>query len=223
MIHAEKPFIFNKCVIIPKPTGKIAKNLKDLRKMIAEVSSASIYHHTYQCFLKGHALEYTNDFAQWAGESVGAKALCEHLSIIDPYEFKDIEDLREKLLEVIDGYLAERLPGPHPCVPGKEFFFNEGFTEISPAGMRARNLVEFQIAMKSLEKGSIYYHFYDARARNGVDDFSAWMLDALGNEKLAGKIKSIDPFIHDMEEVRTHIIEAIDDELRREAEEGDMF
>ena len=89
--------------------------------------------------------------------------------------------------------------------------------------MRVRNLAEFQIAMKSLEKGSIYYHFYEARVRHGVDDFSAWMLEALGNEKLASKIKSIDPFMHNAEEVRTHIIEAVEDALRSEIGEGDTL
>ena len=53
---------------------------------------------------------------------------------------------------------------------------------------------------------AIYYNFYDARARHGVDVFSSWMLDALGKEKLADKIKSIDPLMHGTEEVRTHII-----------------
>ncbi len=222
MIHAEEPFIFNKCIVIPKAIGKNAKNLEELREMIAEVKPASIYHHTYQCFLRSHIPEYTNDFAQWTGESLEARTLSEHLCIIDPYEFRDIEDLRKKLLEVIDDY-RERFPGRGDVVPGNEFFFNEGITISSPAGMRVRNLIELQIAMKSLEKGSIYYHFYEARARNGVDDFSAWMLDALGKKQLASKIKAIDPFMHSTEEIRTHIIEAIDDELKREVEEGETF
>ncbi|MDA8325798.1 MAG: DUF5752 family protein [Nitrospiraceae bacterium] len=222
MIQAAKPFIFNQCITIPKATGKWAKNLKELKEKIAVISPVSIYHHTYQYFLKGHILEYTNDFAQWAGESLEARALSEHLSIVDPYEFNDIEDLRKKLLNVIDDYM-ERFTGPRDAVQGNEFFFNEGFTIIFPAGMKVRNLAEFQIAIKSLEKGSIYYHFYDARARHGVDDFSTWMLDALGKGKLAAKIKSIDPFMHNTEEVRAHIIEAVGDELRSEAEEGDTL
>ncbi len=222
MRQAVKPFIFNQCISIPKATGKWAKNLKELKKMIVAVSPDSIYHHTYQYFLKGRILEYTNDFAQWAGESLEERALSEHLSIIDPYEFNNIEDLRKKLLDVIDDYM-ERFTSPKDAFPGNEFFFNEGLTVISPAGMRVRNLAEFQIAMKSLEKGSIYYHFYEARVRHGVDDFSAWMLEALGNEKLASKIKSIDPFMHNAEEVRTHIIEAVEDALRSEIGEGDTL
>ena len=123
MIQAAKPFIFYQCISIPKATGKWAKNLKELKKMIVAVSPDSIYHHTYQYFLKGHILEYTNDFAQWAGESLEERALSEHLSIIDPYEFNNIEDLRKKLLDVIDDYM-ERFTSPKDAFPGNEFFFN---------------------------------------------------------------------------------------------------
>ncbi|MDA8090792.1 MAG: DUF5752 family protein [Nitrospiraceae bacterium] len=222
MIQETRPFIFNQCITIPRATGMKAKNLKELRGIIAVISQDSIYHHTYQYFLKGHILEYTNDFAHWAGESLEARALSEHLSIIDPYEFKDIESLRRQLLDVIDGHM-ERFAEPRDAIAGNEFFFNEGFTVIFPAGMRANNLAEFLMAMKSLEGGAIYYHFYEARARHAVDDFSTWMLDTLKKKKLAGKIKSIDPFMLSREGVRAHIIGFVEDELRSEVEEGDTL
>ena len=65
------------CVSIVKSTGKSAKNLSELRKMISEVGDESIFHHVYQYFLKGHILEYTNDFAHWAGEHLEESALAE--------------------------------------------------------------------------------------------------------------------------------------------------
>ncbi|MDA8388783.1 MAG: DUF5752 family protein [Nitrospiraceae bacterium] len=210
-----KPFEFNQCISIAKATGKKAKNLKELREIISAVSPASIHHHTYQYFLKGHVLEYTNDFAQWAGESLEERALSEHLSIVDPYDFKNIEELRKELLNVIDGYM-ERFAPPRDAVPGNEFFFNEGFTVVFPASVRAENLAEFLMAIRALETGSIYYHFYEARVRHGVDDFSSWVLEGLGKERLAGKIKAVDPFMNSTEGVRAHIIEAVEDELRSE-------
>lgn len=54
-------FEFKQCVSLLKSTGKKAKNLRELRDAIAVVSDESIFHHTYQYFLKGHILEYTND------------------------------------------------------------------------------------------------------------------------------------------------------------------
>ena len=72
-----KPFEFKQCVIITKSIGKSAKILKRLRTLVSSVSDRSISHHTHQHFLSGQTLEYTNDFALWAGESLGEKGLSE--------------------------------------------------------------------------------------------------------------------------------------------------
>ncbi len=61
-----KPFEFRQCVSVLKSTGRKAGDLRELRDAISEVSDECIFHRTYQYFLKGHILEYTNDFAQWA-------------------------------------------------------------------------------------------------------------------------------------------------------------
>ncbi len=100
-------FEFKQCITLLKATGKKAKTLRELRDLIAGVSAEAILHHTYQYFLKGHVLEYTNDFAHWAGKSLEESALAEHLSNIDPYSYKDISQLRTELLKAVDGYLEE--------------------------------------------------------------------------------------------------------------------
>ncbi|MGD1074803.1 MAG: DUF5752 family protein [Thermodesulfovibrionales bacterium] len=213
-----EPFRFKQCVNILKSTGKKAKNLRELWNGIEEASNESVYFHTYQYFLKGHLLEYTNDFAQWAGEGLGERVLAEHLSNIDSYEFSDIHDLRNKLLEVIDDYL-ETFPESKEVMPGNEFYFNETITMVFPAGMRARNLAEFLIAVRYLDAGSIYYHFYDARSRlGGTDDFSQWLEEDLAKKELAEKIRAMDPFMHTFEGIRQHIVEAVDEEVRKDME-----
>ncbi|MBI5408155.1 MAG: hypothetical protein HZA14_02165 [Nitrospirae bacterium] len=78
-----KPFEFKQCVSILKSTGRKAGTLRKLREVISSVSDESIFHHTYQYFLKGHILEYTNDFAHWTGESLEERALAERLSESD--------------------------------------------------------------------------------------------------------------------------------------------
>ena len=216
-----RPFEFKECVSSIKSTGKSAKSLRGLRDMITSVSGDSIFHHTYQYFLKGHALEYTNDFAHWAGESLEERALCERLSNIDPYDFKEIDDLRSELLRVIDEYL-ENFPEPREAVEGDEFYFNEPVTLVFPVGTRARNLAEFLTAAKYIDQGSFYFHFYEARVRlgGGVDDFSKWFEDALGRKKLAEKIRAIDPFMHSVEGIREHMVEAVEEEVRTDMESG---
>jgi hypothetical protein len=214
-----EPFEFRQCIGILKSTGKNAKNIKELRDLIATVSDECIFHHTYQYFLKEHILEYTNDLAHWAGENLEESALSERLSNIDPYEFKNISDLRNELIHVIDDYL-ERFPEPREAIPGDEFYFNETVTLIFPVGIRAKNLAEFLTAIKFVDSDSIYYHFYEARIRlgSGIDDFSRWIEDVFGKKDLAERIRAIDPFMHSIEEIRGHIVEAVEEEVRKDME-----
>lgn len=96
------PFEFMQCVSILKFTGERARNLRNLREIITRISDGSIFHHTHQYFYKGHIHQYTNDFAQWAGEGLEEQILSEHLSSVDPYDFHSIDGLRGELVSVID-------------------------------------------------------------------------------------------------------------------------
>jgi hypothetical protein len=214
-----KYFEFKQCVSIPKFTGKKAGKLIELKEIIATVSDESLFHHTYQYFLKGHILEYTNDFAHWAGESLEESALAEHFSNIDPYNFISINDLRKELLRVIDDYL-EGFPEPREAISGDEFYFNETITLTLPVGIRVHNLAQFLIGIKYVDAGSIYYHFYEARMRlgGGIDDFSAWVDGVLGKKELSDSIRGIDPFMHSIDGIREHIVEAVEAEVKRDME-----
>ena len=219
MAEIIEPFEFKQCISILKSTGEKAKNLHELRNIIAVISDDCIFHHTYQYFIKGHVLEYTNDFAHWAGESLEERALSEHLSNIDPYDYINISGLKNKLLEVIDNYL-ESFPEPREAIPGDEFYFNETITLIFPAGIRVKNLAEFLTAIKYIDMGSIYYHFFEARIRlgGGTDDFSRWIKDTFGKQELVDTIKAIDPFMHTIEGIRERIANAVEEEVRRDME-----
>jgi hypothetical protein len=219
LAEIKEPFEFKQCISILKATGKKAKSLLELRDIIAEISDECIFHHTYQYFLKGHVLEYTSDFAHWAGVSLEERALSEHLSNIDPYSFKTISDLRNELIKVIDDYLI-MFPKPRETMPGDEFYFNETTTLIFPIGIRAKNLAEFYLAVKYIDEGSIYYHFYEARIRlgGGIDDFSRWIEDFFGKKELAEKIRAIDPFMHTIEEIRVHLLETVEEEVKKDME-----
>ncbi len=220
MEREAKAFEFKECVIVPRSTGKKAKNLKGLRTLLERVSDESISHHTYQYFLSGRVLEYTNAFALWVGESLGEKGLSEHLSNIDPYSFSEIEALRLELLKAIDGRLGV-LPRPRDAMAGDEFFFSESLTLTFPERVRARNLAEFLMAVRYVDRSSIYYHFYEARRRlgEGADDFSKWFSGSLGQEALAEKMRSIDPFMHTLDGIREQIVVAVEDEVRKAMEE----
>jgi hypothetical protein len=219
-MEAIKPFEFKQCITILKATGEKAKNLRELRDRISDVSDESMFHHMYQYFLKEQrVLEYTNDFAEWAGETLKENVLSEQLSNIDPYSFKSIVDLRNEIVRVIDAYL-KTFPKTRAVLLGDEFYFNEGITLVSPVGIQVKNLAEFLIAIRYVELESIYYHFYEARIRppEEVDDFSHWFGDTLNKKGLADRIRSIDPFMHSLEAARQHIIELVEDELQNDME-----
>mgnify|MGYP005841581775 CR=1 FL=1 len=82
----------------------------------------------------------------------------------------------------------------------------------------SKNLAEFLLAIKYIEDESLYYHFYEARVRLGVDDFSLWIENTLGNKMLAKEIREIDPYIHNMQGIRSKIIAAIERYLKSEME-----
>ncbi|MDA8086937.1 MAG: DUF5752 family protein, partial [Nitrospiraceae bacterium] len=84
------------------------------------------------------------------------------------------------------------------------------------------NLAEFLMAIRAVDQQSIYYHFYEGRSRvkGGMDDFSKWVEDTLGNKELALDIRSIDPFMHSIEGIRTHIATFIENALKKEIEVG---
>jgi hypothetical protein len=210
-------FEFKQCVSILKATGKRASTLPELTDLISRVSDQSIFHHTYQYFLKGRIREYTNDFAQWAGVSLEERELAEQLSNIDPYEFEEIADLRKVLVEVMDRYM-ERFPEPRAAMRGDEFYFSETVTFVFPVGLIAKNLAEFLMGIKYVDLGCLYYHFYEARFRQRADDFSSWIDQALGKKELADRIRSLDPFMHTLEGVRAHLVDEVEEEVRRDME-----
>lgn len=210
-------FEFMECVTILKATGKRARNIRELRELINTISDESLFHHTYQYFLKGHILEYTNDFAHWVGESLEERALSERLSNIDPFAFQDMDGLRQKFQSETEDFIGQ-FPNPRDAIPGDEFYFNETITIIFPVGIQAKNLAEFLIAARYVDPACIYYHFYEARVRHGTDDFSTWIEDVLDNPGLATAIRAIDPFMHTIEGIRTHIVEAVENDVRHAME-----
>jgi len=220
MAKAAAPFEFKQCVSIVKSTGKKACNLRELRNIIATIDDESIFHHVYQYFLKGHILEYTNDFSHWAGETLEERALAERMSCLDPYTLKTVSSVRKELLREIDDFL-NNFPEPRDVVEGNEFYFNETVSLVFPVGVKTRNLAEFLVAIEHIDAGSIYYHFYDSRVRLGegvMDDFSMWIEHTLSEKELAEKIRSIDPFMHSIENIREHIKEIVEEHVRAEME-----
>lgn len=215
----DKSFVFRDIVTVIRYTGMRSSTLDELRSALAKVSDESIFHHTCQYFLKGHIHEHTNDFSHWAAVYLEESVLAEQLSNVDPYSFKNIRELRRHLLNVIDLYRRE-FPKPSPVRQGEEFYFSEADTFVFPAGLKARNLAEFLMAIKFLDSSSIYYHFYEARSRlrSSSDDFSAWIRAVMKAPEIADRLAAIDPFMNNVEGIRQLIIVALEEGIRAQME-----
>ncbi|MBI5643267.1 MAG: hypothetical protein HY954_07305 [Deltaproteobacteria bacterium] len=211
-----EPFRFYECFALIKLTGRRAKDILELLEIIKQVSRESIFHHMHQYFLKPHIIppEFPNDFAVWVADSLGEQNLAEGLANVNPFEFENIEVIRYELVRIITEHL-KNYPMPRPVLPGREFRFNEAVTLVLPTELTAERLHDFARIIKEVDSSSIYFHFYEARLRLGKerDDFSHFLDESLGCPGLAGRIKSLDPYMYSTEVLRTKILTLIEEAL----------
>jgi len=209
------------CALITLATGKRAMNLRELRDRIVEVDDSSIYYHFYENLLRPSFddPEYRNDFALWARRDLYQPELAEKLVVLDPMRCRDLSELRHRLLDVVEDYLAE-----HEFVPwarsGHEFHFLTSRVVVFDTGKRFETVEELGQLLPSLSTGSIYYHFIEAQRRPplNMDDFSAWTMQ--WGEATAGlrhALAGVDYYFWTLPELRQRLIQAVMKSLTEEA------
>ena len=104
-----------------------------------------------------------------------------------------------------------RKPGP---------FAVKGSSLLSIAtGTTAENLKEMRYCLLTVHPGSIYHHFWGALMRPRFvepeynNDFARWVNRALGDKTLAERLAVIDPANLDLESLRQHLIDTIEQRL----------
>lgn len=214
------PFLIRDAALIALATGKRARNLRELAELLSDIDSNSIYYHFWGGLLRPrfHEPEYVNDFAVWTAESLRDKALAERLAVIDPASEITLEDLRDRLLDVIYEHLDSnefpvwaRMDDQFEFIRFQIVVFNTGIAVEQPS-----DLVDI---LPRLSQGSVFYHFIEGRRRNenGLDDFRNW-LDAFGEAyaPLCGIIGEIAPFFRSLKLLRDDLAEAFNDYFSRE-------
>lgn len=85
---------------------------------------------------------------------------------------------------------------------------------------RASTLKEFRYHLENLSPDSLYYHFWANlllprfEEREYINDFASWVRHGLSDTKLAEQLAVLDPTsFNDMEDLRYHLLEYIDDRL----------
>jgi hypothetical protein len=217
---ALNPFWFHEYLILTMPTGRTAVNLREMLHIVREVDASVLSYHLWRSRMAiAHPeVEYPNDFAIWAATALQDSKLAEKLSVIDPFAFEDMEQVREALAEIMEAYMWD-LPSVPWARPGFEFYFCEASTVVL---LRPRIVVgtlsEFRSGVAGVGIDSIFYHFVEARWRLRkfkTDDFSIWIRDSFGLPELVSAMQGIDVWFYTLEGVRKAILNLIDRYLEK--------
>ncbi|MBW1991295.1 MAG: hypothetical protein JRI59_04075 [Deltaproteobacteria bacterium] len=214
---AQNPFWFRDCFIMTMPIGQRAINLRELLHALHEVSDAVLFYHLFQYRLAitTPAVEYPNDFAVWAANSLRDPKLAEKLSSFDPFDYDNLEQLRRAMTDLLEEYLWD-LPYIPWARPGMEFYFCEGATVVFRSRISARTLREFYETLKKVGYDSIYYHLFEGRWRLGMrekDDFSYWIETNFGLPELVTAIRNIDVYLYSLPEIQTILLKLLERHL----------
>lgn len=194
------------CALIAIATGEKAQSLRELRDKLKTAHPGCLYYHFWAGMLRPSFVdpEFQNDFAVWTSRNMHDLKISEQLSLIDPNEFKNMEELRREVLEVIEQRLYELDYVPMVKM-GEEFQFIRSQTVVFETGISINEPRKFLDVISNLSLGSIFYHFIDSRRRTeeSKSDFSLW-LQGFGEKykALSDGLDKIDPYFTTLGELR---------------------
>jgi Family of unknown function (DUF5752) len=218
-VQAEQtPFSFFTVAYLTRIRNQSAGTLAEFLKGLEECSDASIFHHTFQTLESHHFLTegFSNDFAQWVLASANRDELAEQLAALDIRDYLSIAELRSDLRRVVSGYCAQ-----YPNYAGQEalerFYFCEGVEVTEPLGRTACTLREFREGIERLSHASFYFHFISSRLRLHLrtNDFSIWLENSLGLERLANQVNRIDVYTNTLDSARASLVRLIELEEKK--------
>ncbi|PMP66795.1 MAG: hypothetical protein C0190_04630 [Thermodesulfobacterium geofontis] len=202
------PFVFKSELWIPRYTGIKVCSLKELIEALKIIDKFSIFYHMYINIFNYHNLPtfYTNSISYWLYKN-GYLLLAEKLSVIDPLDYFDLEELRNVLIKTIKENYYENMNEKK----GNPFYFITAEREIIESGRIAHTLNEFIEGIKKSSINSLFYHLVTSRIENKtlINDYSAWLFN-MGVAKKAEKINKLDLYSRNLYEIKKEIIEILE-------------
>jgi uncharacterized protein DUF5752 len=218
--QAAAPFSFIGCVELRQALDRQATDERELMDRLEEVPAGSIFYHTHGYFLRHRPVTtaYGNDFAAWVAAHVRDQVLAERLAVVNPFEFGNLEELREELMGVINDHLVHRSSVPRVEF-GEVFYFQQSHIVEVDLGPGVTTLAEFRNALAEVDASAIYFHMVEARTRLGrrAGDFAEWIRTSLELPALADGIERIDAYMTSLERVRARILSLVDAVLESES------
>ncbi|MGO9449726.1 MAG: DUF5752 family protein [Candidatus Binataceae bacterium] len=217
--HSADQFEFRSLLNMTLLTGLRARDLAELVHHMRTVPGAVIYHHTHHFLVQHQYLspEPPNDFAYWVSNILLEERLGEELAAVDVLRFQTVRDLRNALIQVIQGFL-DRSSNLRAAPPGEEFHFMQSVSYVMPTGVRAGTMKEFREGLGRVSLSSIAYHMFDARLRleKGDNDFSRWLEQSCGEHRLADSLRKVDPYTFTQDGLRKRLLSLVDQRLQEE-------
>lgn len=204
------PFTVTDCALIVMATGENARNLRELLDRLRRIDGYPVmYFHFWDGLLRPDFVdpEYQNDFASWAYHDLHDRRLAERLSVLNPGTFDTMEQLRDRVVMIIEDRMDE--PDFDPRVDAENpFFFMRSQILLFDTRIQMHRPADLLTQVDQLPLGSVFYHFIDARRRtdSGRNDFSEWLF-SWGDpyETLAKEIAKIDPYFKSLIEIREQL------------------
>lgn len=211
-----EPFIFRSEASLVRFTGYVADSLRSLHRGLQRVSGSSIFFHVHHALFRRHftTSEFMNDFAAWAGKTMGEERLAERLSVIDPLQFASVAEARERIIQVV----GEAVGGAEQVARvgrDRAFFFQEVQSFAFDTGQLARDLPEFARVVRAVQPDVVFHHLIESRLRlfGGENDFSAWLEMDAGRPDIAEAVRQLSPYVHNLRQMGTEIAEAVEGRL----------
>lgn len=215
---AKQPFRFSSCMELREVLGKRAMDEHRLLELIEEAPADCIYYHTHSYYLR-HAYTqqlYSNDFANWLVLYAQDRVLGERLGVLDPFEFSDIEHLRDEIVTTMADHLNHSAAVSR-CIVSEPFEFIRSHVIEIPLGLDARTLWEFRNTLADVEVGAVYNHLCEARMRKKAlsADFAYWIAseEGLGLQELAMKVEQVGRLGLNLEGMRKKILHLCDEDI----------
>jgi hypothetical protein len=206
----DSPFIFKSELWIPRYTGIKAHSIREFIEILRTIDKFSIFYHMYINIFNYHNLPtfYANSISYWFYKN-GNLLLAEKLSIIDPLDYYDLEELRNAILQVLEKNYDSDWDGKETS----PFYFITAEREIIECEKIANTLDQFIEGLKKSSINSIFYHMVTSRIENKtlVNDYSAWLFN-IGEAKKAEKINKLDIYTMNLYEVKKEIIKIMESE-----------
>lgn len=215
--RAKEPFSFYSRMNITELTGLKAKNLRELIDIMKKMPDSVTYYHTHHFLEEHHYLtpEPSNDFAVWVSDALGEEVLGERLASVNTFEFPSLGALRDRLVGIIEEHLSKGANG-REAMAGRDFYFMKSLSVVLPTTYKVHDLREFIETLRKISLGSLYFHVFESRLRlgKGLNDFTTWLRDSLGEEELGEEVARLDPYTYTLEGLRSTLIQLIEKRIK---------